>query len=266
MIYSLNREFSSRDELIKFVGEISNFDIKNIQPSQRSSDIIGGKKAALEKLTKIDPVKYCFNRNFLDGSITRLSAYIRHGIINLNQVRNLALNKVDDSKKIEKFIQELAWRDFWQRFYQHNPEAAWQNIEDYKTGFSESDYQIEIPNDILTAQTPNYSINFFIKELIENGFLHNHARMYLASYLIHFRRVNWKSGAAWFLHHLIDGDIASNNLSWQWIASTFSSKPYIFNLENVAKYCSKIVDAASENNPELDYSYPELNKKLFPKL
>ena len=63
--------------------------------------------------------------------------------------------------------------------------------------------------------------------------MHNHARMYLASYVVHFRRVRWQAGAEWFLTHLLDGNEASNNFSWQWVASTLSQKPYIFNLENV---------------------------------
>ena len=87
--------------------------------------------------------------------------------------------------------------------------------------------------------------------------------MYLASYIIHWRRVKWQAGAAWFLHHLLDGDPASNNLSWQWVASTFSNKPYIFNLENVAKYGDSTLDVTRENNPEIDFSYEELSKKLF---
>ena len=59
--------------------------------------------------------------------------------------------------------------------------------------------------------------------------------MYLASYVIHFRRIKWQTGAFGFATSS-DGDEASNNFSWQWVASTFSNKPYIFNLENVEKY------------------------------
>ena len=51
--------------------------------------------------------------------------------------------------------------------------------------------------------------------------------MYVASYVVHFRRVKWQAGAKFFMTHLLDGDLASNNFSWQWIASTFAGKPYI---------------------------------------
>ena len=67
-------------------------------------------------------------------------------------------------------------------------------------------------------------------------------------------------------HYLIDGDLASNNLSWQWVASTFSKKPYIFNLDNVRKYADKHIDTRSDTNSELNYSYSELTRLLFPNL
>jgi len=90
--------------------------------------------------------------------------------------------------------------------------------------------------------------------------------MYLASYIVHFRRIKWQAGAQWFLEQLIDGDEASNNFSWQWIASTFSNKPYIFNLENVQKYFGESVDASRPNNIVLNADYPTISSKLFPNL
>ncbi len=259
MLDKLKNSFSSRDELINFVASIT----PHLQNLTYSNEIIGGKSHGEQRLSKIDPLSYCRNRNYLDGSVTKLSAYIRHGIITLKQVRDKAIERVDDPHKIEKFIQELAWRDFWQRIYYANPEFIFNDIEEYKTGFTADDYQNEIPADILSAETPNAAINFFIQQLVETGYLHNHARMYLASYVVHWRRVKWQVGAKWFLHHLIDGDPASNNLSWQWIASTFSNKAYIFNLENVQKYADSRVDCSPRNNPELNFSYEELNAKLF---
>lgn len=259
MLDKLKNSFSSREELINFVAEIT----PHLRDLTYSEEIIGGKSQALQKLEKINAQSYCQNRNYLNGDVTKLSPYIRHGIISLKEVRDHVVADIDDPEKIEKFIQELGWRDFWQRIYYKNPEFIEQDIEEYKTGLSAADYQNEMPKDILSARTPNACINFFINQLTKTGYLHNHARMYLASYIIHWRRVKWQVGARWFLHHLIDGDPASNNLSWQWIASTFSSKPYIFNLENVQKYADKTVDTSEKNNPELNFTYEELNAKLF---
>jgi deoxyribodipyrimidine photo-lyase len=60
--------------------------------------------------------------------------------------------------------------------------------------------------------------------------------MWIASYVVHLRKVHWRTGADWMYAHLLDGDLASNHLSWQWVAATFSGKPYVFNAENVARY------------------------------
>ena len=90
--------------------------------------------------------------------------------------------------------------------------------------------------------------------------------MYLASYIVHFRHIKWQVGAKWFLEHLLDGDLASNNLSWQWVASTFSNKPYIFNLENVDKYFGRIIDTSPNKNELINHSYEVLQKKLFPNI
>lgn len=256
----LRKKFKNREELISY--------LKTIAPWSNGSvsDIIGGRYHAETTLCKIDPINYGNTRNYGNGKVTKLSPYIHHGLISLNQVRNYVLEKISDKTTSYKFIQELGWRDFWQLIIKENPNYAWTDIENYKTGFSSEDYFDKIPDDILKAKTNNACINHFINELLSNGYIHNHARMYLASYVVHFRQVKWQIGAKWFLEHLLDGDIASNNLSWQWIASTFSNKPYIFNLENIDKYFGSYVDTSSSNNQELDFSYEEISKKLFPKL
>ncbi len=83
--------------------------------------------------------------------------------------------------------------------------------------------------------------------------------------MVHWRRVRWQAGARWFLRHLLDGDPASNNLSWQWVASTFSHKPYFFNRENLEKYTSGRLcrDCASRRECPFEGSYAELGQRLF---
>jgi deoxyribodipyrimidine photo-lyase len=107
----------------------------------------------------------------------------------------------------------------------------------------------------------------FIAELHSSGWLHNHARMWLASYLVHWRRVRWQTGARWFLRHLLDGDPASNNLSWQWVASTFSHKPYVFNRSNLERYSDGRYCAICQHRDggcPFEASYEELATRLFP--
>jgi deoxyribodipyrimidine photo-lyase len=256
----LQKNFTSRDDLVAYV--------KSLAPwayGERSY-IQGGRQKAEMKLSSIDPIAYGESRNFGDGKITRLSPYIHHGILSLNEVRNHTLQKCNEPAQITKFIQELAWRDFWQRVLVLHPDWAWNDIESYKTGFMASDYADSLPVDIASGETGVASLDAFIKELIHTGYIHNHARMYLASYVVHFRRIKWQVGAKWFLRHLLDGDLASNNFSWQWVASTFSNKPYIFNLENVHKYFGNLVDTAPSTNKLIDASYEELQRRLFPNL
>lgn len=257
---TLQNHFSNRQDLRKCVKELAPWAIGDC------SSIIGGKKHATKLLEHIDPVNYARSRNFGNGKITRLSPYITHGIIDLNDVRNFALSKCFKPEQITKFIQELAWRDFWQRIAANHPEWIWLDVESYKTGFTPDDYAGALPDDIRSGNTGVACLDAFINDLTNIGYVHNHARMYLASYIVHFRRIKWQVGARWFLEHLLDGDEASNNFSWQWVASTFSNRPYIFNLENVHKYFGDLIDTSPENNTELNKSYQELSADLFPNL
>ena len=124
--------------------------------------------------------------------------YIRHGILSLDEVRNHALACVANAKEAEKFIEELAWRDYWQRIYLAYPDRIWADIENYKTGFDAEDYDDTLPDDIKAGETGVACIDQFIATLSDTGYLHNHARMYLAAYIVHWRRIKWQAGARWF--------------------------------------------------------------------
>tara|TARA_B100001778_G_C17974673_1_gene356386 strand:- start:148 stop:504 length:357 start_codon:yes stop_codon:yes gene_type:complete len=87
----------------------------------------------------------------------------------------------------------------------------------------------------------------------------------MAAWLVHWRHVHWKAGADWFLEHLLDGDPASNHLSWQWIASTFSHKPYFFNRDNLERYSGGhfCKSCSSADQCPFDASYEQLETTLF---
>lgn len=255
----LRREFGDREALIDYVASLAPW-----LGERRPGSFVGGAAAAEERLRAIEPKKYGRTRNYLDGAVTRLSPYIRHGVLTLDAVRNAALARAERPAQIEKFIQELGWRDYWQRIYRRHPERIWEDAEPYKTGYRAEDYAAELPRDIAAGATGVACIDQFIATLLDTGYLHNHARMYVAAYVVHWRRVRWQAGARWFLHHLVDGDPASNNLSWQWVASTFGGKPYIFNLDNVRKYTDPSINTASADNAVLDAGYDELAARLFP--
>ncbi|HKK18085.1 MAG TPA: FAD-binding domain-containing protein, partial [Opitutales bacterium] len=74
-------------------------------------------------------------------------------------------------------------------------------------------------------------------ELLEHNYLHNHARMWYASIWIHTLKLPWQLGADWFLRHLLDGDPASNTLSWRWVAGLQTrGKSYLARADNIRKY------------------------------
>ena len=221
----------------------------------------GGRRAAIARLQQIEPGLYGKTRNHLDGDVTRLSPYLRHGVLSLAEVRDHALNNYKPST-IAKFLNELAWRDYYQRVWRTAGDAIWQDLEPYKTGHPASSYADELPMMLLNAQTGVDYVDHFVRELHETGYLHNHARMWMAAYVVHALRCKWQAGARWFLEHLLDGDEASNNLSWQWVASTFSHKPYFFNRENVLKYSGSRFEAHSGKDP-FDASYDNIAARLF---
>lgn len=256
----LEQEHTTRLELWDYLH--STFSIDIVSDDQKPSQIEGGLPSDEQLDAAINPSTYARTRNFYSGHVTRLSPYIRHGLVKKPGIVDLALSKYAKST-CEKFLQELAWGEFWATVADRLDGDLWTDLEPYKTGYASGEYANELPDDILDAHTPNAAINHFIHDLLVDGYVHNHARMYLAAYVVHFRRVKWQAGARWFLTHLLDADLASNNLSWQWVASTFSHKPYIFNLDNVRKYCGDAVNCDARDNPELAGSYEMLTQRLF---
>jgi deoxyribodipyrimidine photo-lyase len=228
------------------------------------SPIHGGRAAALLQLAAIDPIRYGRTRNHLDGAVTRLSPYLRHGVVSLAEVWRHARSLVDAPwHNASKFASELAWRDYWQRLYAQLGPGVWHDREEYKTGLRAEDYSSDLPADIEEGQTGLACMDAFSEELRQTGYLHNHSRMWLAAYVVHWRRVRWQAGAKWFLTHLLDGDPASNNLSWQWVASTFSHKPYFFNRENLEKYTAGQYCRQCRAACPFQGSYEDLSQSLF---
>ena len=204
------------------------------------SPIEGGRSAAERQLSAIDAKRYGRSRNHLNGSVTRLSPYIRHGILTLAEVRDAVFSQLKHNNQGRdeggKLINELGWREFWQRMWLDLGDRIDDDQEDHKTGYAAAEHQQELPPDIREGRTQLACMDGFRNQLVSHGWLHNHARMWMAAYLVHWRRVHWRVGANWFLEHLLDGDPASNHLSWQWVASSFSHKPYFFNRQNLERY------------------------------
>jgi deoxyribodipyrimidine photo-lyase len=189
--------------------------------------------AAHARIAAVRPADYARSRNALEGAVTRLSPYIAHGFVTLPEV----LAGVADKHRLDvqhKFVFELGWREFFQHVWAQQGAGILRSI--HAGPMPEAAYARELPADIREARTGVPVIDQAVRTLYATGYLHNHARMWLASYVFHLRKVHWRAGADWLYGHLLDGDLASNHLSWQWVAGTGSSKPYLFNAENVARY------------------------------
>ena len=175
--------FDDRSALIRHVAALSPDAPGKADAQDGASPITGTSAEASRRLESVDPAGYARSRNFLNGKVTMLSPYIRHGMISLDAARNKALSRVKRAADAEKLVQELAWRDYWQRVQRMHPDWLWDDAEAYKTGFAASEYSADLPDDIERGETGVAVIDGIIHELRQTGYIHNHTRMYLS--LIH---------------------------------------------------------------------------------
>ena len=186
----------------------------------------------LDKVDCIDPINYAKTRNYIDGAVTRLSPYISRGVISTKQVFEQVMRKGYDFRSAEKFVQELAWRDYWQQVWMAKGEAIDTDLKQPQSHVSNH----SMPLAIVSASTGIKAINKAIEEFYLTGYMHNHMRLYIASITCNIARSHWYLPAKWMYFHLLDGDWASNALSWQWVAGSNSSKKYYANQNNINKY------------------------------
>lgn len=190
-------------------------------------------EAAAARLAAVRPGEYARTRNHLEGAVTRLSPYVAHGFLTLPEVLQGVLQRHRLNVQ-HKFVYELGWREYFHHVWAHEGEGILDSL--HEGPLPDAAYARELPRDLRERRTGVPAVDAAVRELYATGWLHNHARMWLASYAVHLRKVHWRAGADWMYAHLLDGDLASNHLSWQWVAGTGSHKPYLFNAENVARY------------------------------
>lgn len=222
-----------------------------------SDDWPGGRAEALKRLHALDAPAYARNRNFINGAVSRLSPYLRHGCLTLSEAAQFARAQFGESA--EKFVFELAWRDYWRRVWYQHGDDIFGDIEVPKVAIGNK----PLPDFIRQGITGLPCMDGVIRDLMQTGYVHNHARMWFAAYLLHWLKVDWREAADWFENQLLDGDKASNHLSWQWIASTFSSKPYFFNKTSLARYTGEKYCAHCKIECPFDHSMEMLQVKLF---
>jgi deoxyribodipyrimidine photo-lyase len=209
--------------------------------------------SVLKKIDAINPVKYAHSRNYIDGQVNYLSPYISRGVISTKQVLASLQGKGYSFDQLEPLIQQLCWRDYFQRIAQ---------VKDINTEIKQVQELVKhyaIPLSILEAKTGIQAIDQAIETLFESGYMHNHSRLYLAALTCNIGKSHWLNPAKWMYYHLLDGDWASNACSWQWVAGANSSKKYYANQENINKYT-----ASKQRNTYLDTSYEVLPEMEIP--
>jgi deoxyribodipyrimidine photo-lyase len=152
------------------------------------------------------------------------------------------------------FMQQMAWREYFQRVWQQKGDLILQDLKSSQTNIILE----QLPLPIQNANTGIHAIDNAIHQLYDTGYLHNHLRMYLSMLHSNIFKAAWLPGANWMYAHLLDHDPAANFLSWQWVAGTFSSKQYIANQENINKYTN-----TKQLGTFLDREYEYLQTSIF---
>ncbi|MFI0737457.1 cryptochrome/photolyase family protein [Streptomyces sp. NPDC021100] len=155
-----------------------------------------------------------FHDDLAADATSRLSAYLHFGCLSPREVVTRARG---DSPGAEAFVRQLAWRDFHHQVLAARPRAA---SADYRTRHDRWRRDAGEFDAWRAGHTGYPVVDAAMRQLAHEGWVHNRARMIVASFLAKTLHHDWREGARHFLHHLVDGDLANNQLNWQWMAGT----------------------------------------------
>lgn len=202
----------------------------------------GGEAAARRRLSRFLESRvgrYAKDRDVpaVDGT-SRLSTYLRFGVISVRRCVAEGLAHADanpgDRPGVEKWLDELVWREFYAAVLANRPEVTTRNFRPEYDGLPwRSD-----PEGFeawCTGQTGYPIVDAGMRQLVQTGWMHNRVRMIVASFLTKDLLIDWRRGARFFMDHLVDGDPASNNGGWQWAASTGTDPQPYFRIFNPSK-------------------------------
>lgn len=179
---------------------------------------------------------YSKERNYDYGpdkrnNVSVLSKYVSQRILVEYDIINTCLSKYPLSK-IEKYVQEVFWRVYWKGWLEHRPQV-WDDYSNYQP----KEINTDKLNKAIEGNTGIDCFDSWVSELINNNYLHNHTRMWFASIWIFTLKLPWQLGANFFMEHLLDGDSASNTLSWRWVAGLQTvGKHYLATSSNIKKF------------------------------
>lgn len=193
-----------------------------------------GEEEALRRLERFAASKildYAEERNRLDlDSTSHLSPYIRFGMLSMRQATYAAIRYLP-SQGAMAWLNELIWREFYISILYHFPHVL-------RTAFNPALAEIPWRNDEAEfsawkeGRTGYPVVDAAMRQLLTTGWMHNRARMIVASFLTKDLLIDWRWGEAWFMEHLLDGDPAANNGGWQWTAGTGTDAAPYFRIFN----------------------------------
>ena len=194
------------------------------------------REAGLQRLLAFSQdasARYRERRNFAvePPAVSQLSPWLRHRLVSEEHVLRHILTEHALSAALP-YVQEIFWRGYFKGWLEQHP-TVWCS---YRSALQATpltaNYQAAIAGRTGIECFDNWS-----KSLRTTGYLHNHARMWFASIWIFTLRLPWELGAAFFLDHLVDGDPASNTLSWRWVAGLHTKgKNYPATADNIARF------------------------------
>jgi deoxyribodipyrimidine photo-lyase len=194
--------------------------LSDLVDGARSPDVVpGGAReghARLEAWIESGLRGYAEHHDDLPGDATsRLSAYLHLGCLSPLEVLRTASHHQGEG--VDAFVRQLCWRDFYAQILAARPDAAWSDYVDRGDRWRDDPDAVQAWKD---GRTGYPVVDAAMRQLHAEGFVHNRARMVVASFLTKDLYVDWRVGARHFLDLLVDGDLAQNNLNWQWVAGT----------------------------------------------
>ena len=204
---------------------------------------LSGAIELLENFTDHKLAAYKSKRNYDYGSyeknfVSALSPALSRRIITEKEIIKHVSSQFSFGK-IEKFVDEICWRTYWKGWLEHRP-AVWYDYLSQLENFEHEKVNNPLYLKAIEGDTGLECFDFWVKDLLQFGYLHNHSRMWFASIWIFYFNLPWQLGAEFFYRNLIDADAASNTLSWRWVAGLQTQgKKYITYRENIDRFTEK---------------------------
>ena len=189
--------------------------------------------------------QYAKRRNHVESqhrNVSGLSAALRFRTILEDEILRDSLQE-HQFHSVEKWVQEVCWRRYWKGWLEGRPHVwdSWrQRVRELHETLPEA--TLQRVQSVAAGKSGVACMDAIARELIDTGYVHNHARMWWASYWIHAERLPWELGADVFYRHLLDADPASNTLSWRWVAGLQTpGKTYLVRASNIEKYAPELL-------------------------